>query len=157
MAARTVSSKSGPSPGRAAKRLVACAAFGASLLALAGAAASCSLGNVAHDACETNVQCEGAFGLGSACQDGFCTKPSPCETSNDCAAMFAGGACVNGVCSASCDGTRADGIPCVSCPPSDPADMLNTCTDAACVRFDNTRVKKLGADGSLPPLPGGMP
>lgn len=112
----------------------------------------CSLGNVAHNDCSNNTECEGAFGLGSACQNGYCTTPPRCEAASDCNALFGGGACVKNVCSADCEAERADGIPCYGCKPQKPSDVLNTCTDAECVPFDNTRVTKL-VDGKLPPLP----
>lgn len=44
---------------------------------------------------------------------------------------------------------------CYDCEPTEPAQILNHCTDANCEPFPNTqeRLPLLGADGSLPPIP----
>ena len=44
---------------------------------------------------------------------------------------------------------------CFDCPPTEPAHLLNACTDATCAPFLNTaeRLPLLKADGGLPPLP----
>jgi ABC-type branched-subunit amino acid transport system substrate-binding protein len=73
--------------------------LGALSISLLGAlGASCSLGNVKHDACKTNDQCAALFGLGSKCEDGFCGDPPACKVSSDCRAFgyFAG--CTAGHC-----------------------------------------------------------
>jgi ABC-type branched-subunit amino acid transport system substrate-binding protein len=70
------------------------------VLALGAAAHGCSLGNIAQDDCPSNTECEAAFGLGSACVEGYCTTPKACSTGHDCRRLFGGGACVNGGCMA---------------------------------------------------------
>jgi hypothetical protein len=45
--------------------------------------------------------------------------------------------------------TGEDG--CFNCPETD-LEYLNRCADGDCVAFDNARLSKLNADGSLPPL-----
>jgi branched-chain amino acid transport system substrate-binding protein len=67
---------------------------------LAASAMGCSLGNVHHDDCESSRQCEDVFGLGSTCDEGFCSAPASCTTGHDCRARFGGGACVSGQCTA---------------------------------------------------------
>jgi hypothetical protein len=42
---------------------------------------------------------------------------------------------------------------CYPCAPVTQPQFLNTCTSAACVPFDDTRVTLLLPDGDLPPLP----
>ncbi len=43
---------------------------------------------------------------------------------------------------------------CFSCPPNDPDELLNACSDATCEPFANKdRLPLLNADGTLPPLP----
>jgi ABC-type branched-subunit amino acid transport system substrate-binding protein len=68
-------------------------------LALGGAGLwGCSLGNISVDECRDTVECEDAFGLGSVCDDGFCTRGAACATGHDCRAEIGGGACVEGKC-----------------------------------------------------------
>jgi hypothetical protein len=94
--------------------------------------AACSLGNVHRDDCTSDAECAAAFGVGSTCSIGFCTAPKV----------------------AGCNGKRADGLACGSCPPQTTNDFENACGAAACAPFDNaTRLTKLAPDGSLPPLP----
>ena len=62
------------------------------------AQAGCSLTNVAHDACETGAECAAAFGVGSECNEGYCSDPGTCATGHDCRAKYGGGACVDGFC-----------------------------------------------------------
>jgi ABC-type branched-subunit amino acid transport system substrate-binding protein len=71
----------------------------ASLLAALGAA-GCSLGNIGPDACDGDTVCVDTFGLGSRCDGGFCTDPTPCATGHDCRRLFDGGACVEAACRA---------------------------------------------------------
>jgi len=59
---------------------------------------SCSLGNLAHDACSTDGECAAAFGVGSACNEGYCSEPGTCTTGHDCRTQYGGGACVEGAC-----------------------------------------------------------
>lgn len=79
---------------------------GASLvaaLALAIAVApssACSLGDVKRDSCSADADCAGAFGVGSKCQDGYCSEAARCATGHDCRRAAGGGACVQGVCQA---------------------------------------------------------
>ncbi len=70
------------------------------VLALLGAfaAASCSLDNIDVDDCQSDDECVLAFGLGSSCNDGFCSAPASCQTGHDCRKAFGGGACVNHQC-----------------------------------------------------------
>lgn len=100
---------------------------------LAGAAlASCSLGNIHHDACKTDGECTTAFGAGSKCSDGYCTPVS----------------------NQGCQQKGPDGRACNACPPVETLDFENACTSAQCAPFDNkNRLTKLLADGTLPPLP----
>ena len=67
-------------------------------LGLGAAPASCSLSNVAHDACEEDVECAAAFGVGSTCNEGYCSEPGTCATGHDCRIKYGGGACVDGAC-----------------------------------------------------------
>lgn len=67
-------------------------------LGIAALPAGCSLGNVSHDACSTDVECATAFGVGSACHDGYCSDAGKCQTGHDCRKSFGGGACVGGEC-----------------------------------------------------------
>lgn len=61
--------------------------------------AACSLGLPATDECESSEACAGAFGLGSTCDKGYCTAPTPCNTAADCISTHGTGACVEGSCS----------------------------------------------------------
>ncbi len=70
---------------------------GCSVLAAAWLS-GCSLTNISVDECASNIECEDAFGLGSACTEGFCSEPAPCATGHDCRAAFGGGACVESIC-----------------------------------------------------------
>lgn len=104
----------------------------AAVAALAIAAASCSLGNVAHDDCTTDAQCTTAFGAGSRCDQGFCTEAT----------------------SPGCQKTGADGRACFGCTPKTTGDFQNACSGATCAPFDDAkRLTKLSPDGGLPPLP----
>ena len=60
--------------------------------------ASCSLSNISADDCASDTDCAAAFGLGSACLDGFCSDPQGCETGHECRRRYGGGACVEGFC-----------------------------------------------------------
>jgi branched-chain amino acid transport system substrate-binding protein len=99
------------------------AAFLAPLVALTlGAiAAGCSLGNVSRTDCETNAECESAFGVGSTCSGGFCSAPEKCETGHDCRKLIGGGACVKNAC--------VNTIPSDAClredEPPEPPDLLS--------------------------------
>lgn len=104
----------------------------AALAALAMAAASCSLGNIARVDCTSDAQCAQAFGEGSRCDTGYCTAAS----------------------STSCEKTSAEGRPCFGCAPKTTPEFQNACTEAACAPFDDaTRLTNLTPDGGLPPLP----
>ena len=85
-----------------ARRAAAAARVAAAGLGLAGAALAaaggCSLSNVSHDACEASAECEAAFGVGSACEEGYCSEPGACTTGHDCRKAHGGGACVDGTC-----------------------------------------------------------
>ena len=101
-------------------------------LSAAIVAASCSLGNVAHDDCTSDTQCVTAFGGGSRCDQGYCTEAS----------------------SPGCQKTGADGRACFGCTPKVTGDFQNACTDATCSPFDDEkRLTHRSADGGLPPLP----
>jgi ABC-type branched-subunit amino acid transport system substrate-binding protein len=58
----------------------------------------CSLGNISVEECNEDSQCEDAFGLGSSCEDGYCTDGVECLTGHDCRTALGGGACVAGRC-----------------------------------------------------------
>jgi hypothetical protein len=95
-------------------------------------AAACSLGNIKRDDCVTNEQCATVFGVGSTCQNGYCTpaQNADCQSKNDA------------------------GIACFGCKPKEPAEFANACTSAECAPFDNkARLTKLPPDGKLPSLP----
>jgi branched-chain amino acid transport system substrate-binding protein len=70
----------------------------ASGVLFAAAPASCSLSNVAHDACTGDSDCVSAFGVGSTCAEGYCSEAGSCVTGHDCRKAFGGGACVGGTC-----------------------------------------------------------
>ncbi len=54
-----------------------------------------------------------------------------------------------------CDGGDSS---CYFCAPSTPSQLLNACTSAECVPFDDTtRLTHLLPDGALPPLPLPLP
>ncbi len=67
-------------------------------LAIFGLVPSCSLGNIANDACTTNDECILTIGPMSQCTNGFCTDPPACTTGHDCRKVAGGGACVSGFC-----------------------------------------------------------
>jgi hypothetical protein len=95
-------------------------------------ASACSLGNIHHDACKSDAQCETAFGAGSKCSDGYCTP----------------------VHDQGCQQKGPDGRACYACPPQTVLDFENACTSAQCAPFDNkNRLTKLNPDGTLPSLP----
>ncbi|MFO0587377.1 MAG: hypothetical protein U0441_07555 [Polyangiaceae bacterium] len=76
-------------------------ALGATILAglaIGIAPTGCSLTNVPHDACEKDAECAAAFGVGSACNEGYCSDPGTCTTGHECRAKYGGGACVDGFC-----------------------------------------------------------
>jgi branched-chain amino acid transport system substrate-binding protein len=87
------------------------------VLALGAAAPGCSIGNIAQDDCASSTECESAFGLGSACSEGFCSAPQACATGHDCRRMFGGGACVQGGCVATLPSDPA-------CSIMEPPDLL---------------------------------
>jgi len=118
-------------------------------LALAGLHAGCSLGNLTPNACASSTECAAVFGTGSECVDGYCTGAVQCSTNDDCP----GGSCVDGYCSSTSCESAVDGRPCWACTPTTRDQFLNGCTNATCVPFDNGRVTKLPADGTLPPVP----
>jgi ABC-type branched-subunit amino acid transport system substrate-binding protein len=68
------------------------------LLGTAALGSGCSLGNIAVDACTTDASCQAAFGLGSSCQDGWCSEPPICQNGHDCRRRFGGGACLASMC-----------------------------------------------------------
>ncbi|MBI4701249.1 MAG: ABC transporter substrate-binding protein [Deltaproteobacteria bacterium] len=68
------------------------------------------------DECQSDAQCAAAFGLGSACDDGYCTEPQACQTGHDCRRGVGSGACIAGVCTAA---FPAD----PSCPVTEPEDL----------------------------------
>jgi len=72
---------------------------------------SCTLTNIGYDSCQANSDCRSAFGLGSACVDGFCSEPTECSTGHDCRRALGGGACVDR-----------------HCVPTLPADSAGACT-----------------------------
>ena len=49
----------------------------------------------------------------------------------------------------SCEGEKG----CYACEPKSDEQYLNACTDAVCNVYDNSKLKKLGSDGKLPPIP----
>ena len=104
-------------------------------LALAGGLASCSLGNISYDACESSSECVAVFGYGASCVDGFCAELPACTTGHDCRARHGGGACVAGKC----------------------VDELPPGPDGACFLFepDTIPTTKLIGEGA-PLLVGGM-
>jgi hypothetical protein len=103
-----------------------------SFVVVAVTLSGCALGNVAHDDCTSDDQCARAFGTGSKCSDGYCTTPT----------------------NPGCEKAGPNGKNCFSCAPSSTPEFENACTGAACAPFDNaTRLTRLNADGSLPPLP----
>jgi ABC-type branched-subunit amino acid transport system substrate-binding protein len=75
-------------------RSLMAASLGGVLLLMSG----CSLGNISFDDCVQDDECNDAFGVGSACDDGFCTPPTSCSTGHDCRRVHGGGACVAGAC-----------------------------------------------------------
>jgi branched-chain amino acid transport system substrate-binding protein len=77
---------------RAASRLAL------ALLLLSASPAGCSLSNVGGDACQADKECSAVFGVGSKCDDGYCTDPGACTTGHDCRMKYGGGACVDGTC-----------------------------------------------------------
>jgi hypothetical protein len=55
---------------------------------------------------------------------------------------------------ASCDAWTPASGQCYACPPATNPQILNACTNADCVPFDDkARVTKLLSDGGLPPVP----
>ena len=99
-------------PVRAASRLALAFLF------LSAGPSGCSLSNVGGDACEADAQCAAAFGVGSACDDGYCTDPGTCATGHDCRMKYGGGACVEGTCVERAPQNAA-------CDVVEPADLLS--------------------------------
>jgi hypothetical protein len=61
-------------------------------------------------------------------------------------------ASIGGGGAAGAGGSCAGGGGCYACTPTNTQELLNACTDATCVPFDNSRCTHLSADGGLPPL-----
>lgn len=123
-------------PGTKRRAPIGRLALAVAAVSAAALVAACSLGNIHHDACKSDTQCATAFGAGSKCSDGYCTTPA----------------------NVGCQQKGPDGRACfaisATCPPESQSDFQNACTAAQCAPFDNkSRLTKLGADGSLPPLP----
>lgn len=95
-------------------------AFIAAAALAALSVSGCSLSNIGADDCQSNIECEDAFGLGSACSDGFCTEPPTCENGHGCRSKFGGGACVEGICR-----DRAPADPQGSCTKTEPPGLLD--------------------------------
>lgn len=70
--------------------------------------------------------------------------------SSSSAATGGGGAAGSGTSGGG--GSCASGGGCYACTPTNTQELLNACTDATCVPFDNSRCTHLSADGGLPPL-----
>jgi branched-chain amino acid transport system substrate-binding protein len=71
------------------------------VLGVSGASVSaCSLSDIKHADCASDDECSKAFGLGSACQAGYCSDGLACTTGHDCRKKLGGGVCVEGLCSA---------------------------------------------------------
>lgn len=68
------------------------------VVAAAISASGCLLTNIHSEDCKSDDECATAFGLGSACDDGFCTTAPECASGHDCRSLFGGGACVEGGC-----------------------------------------------------------
>ena len=88
------------------------------LLLSAAGPSGCSLSNVGRDACEADTECAAAFGVGSKCDDGYCTDPGACTTGHDCRMEYGGGACVEGAC-------QQLAPPNAACDIVEPADLLS--------------------------------
>ncbi|MFO0762876.1 MAG: hypothetical protein U0359_40950 [Byssovorax sp.] len=87
-------------PDTARRLLARGSAFTLLLGALGTWASGCSLSAIHHADCQSDGECAAAFGLGSACQEGYCTDGAACQTGHDCRKQLGGGACVNGLCTA---------------------------------------------------------
>src|SRR5690606_24421015 len=67
---------------------------------------------------EEDGQCAAAFGLGSTCNDGYCSDPGSCVTGHDCRRQYGGGACVAGFCA-----LRLPSDPSGACTLLEPSDL----------------------------------
>ena len=89
-----------PSLRSASRLLHRGAALTVLLGALGGGVFGCSLSSISKTDCQTDDECSKAFGLGSACQAGYCSEGLSCTTGHDCRKKLGGGVCVSGLCSA---------------------------------------------------------
>ncbi len=88
------------------------------------APAGCSLGNVAQDDCTDDAACIAAFGLGSVCDEGFCSAAVACETNADCRAAIGGAlVCEEARCRAATLDAR--------CTVTEPPELLERLTSGA--------------------------
>jgi hypothetical protein len=84
--------------------------------------------------------------------DAQCTQDSDCAPFNDAFCDVPNGVCIprGSTGTAACVGP--DG--CFACDPVEPVEILNACTDANCVPYDNAQIADLlEEDGSVPPVP----
>jgi branched-chain amino acid transport system substrate-binding protein len=87
------------------------------ILGVARVAIGCSLGNVTQDDCKDDAACVAAFGLGSTCDEGYCTAATACTVNADCrAALGPLTICDGGTCTRSTIDER--------CTLSEPAELL---------------------------------
>lgn len=93
--------------------------------------------------------------LASGCSLVIESSDRQCEQDADCAA-FDDAVCdvALGVCvpdeNAACEGPNG----CYACEPERPEELLNACTEAACLPYDNTQLEGLLLEGGgLPPAP----
>jgi len=90
-------------------------------LALGG---GCMLSNISVDKCSEAADCQAAFGLGSTCDDGYCTDPAACDSGQACRKQFGAGACLAGLCQATLPAPSEVPVA-VTCPAElrEPADL----------------------------------
>lgn len=112
------------------------------------AASGCSFVVESQDRqCEGDADCRGFDGVCDVGR-GVCVER---ETSGP-GSTGAGGAGGGGSASTSTGCVGPDG--CWACEPESQAEILNACTDAACIPYDNAQLEGLLLeDGSVPPVP----
>lgn len=137
---------------RAAALFVAAVAAAAGLVGSAG----CSLVIESQDRqCESDADCSGFTDATCDIAGGVCVPRA--STSSVVAASSGtdagtGGSTATGTGTGGEDCVGPDG--CFSCEPSAQAELLNACTDSACIPYDNGQLEGLLLeDGSVPPVP----
>jgi hypothetical protein len=114
---------------------------------IGGTKGNAGSGNKAGNTGKAGASDPGEAGSGNGSQGG--SDSGPIGQAGDGNVGGAGGEQGNPIPECNLPETGADG--CFNCPKTD-EQYLNRCTPGTCVSFDNDRLTKLNADGSLPDL-----